>query len=176
VALLRGINVSGQKKIKMNELKTHLQNMGFENVQTYIQSGNIIFRFIKMKIPELENLISEKIKLVWGFEVPVLIRTPDELLSIIQDNPFRDPGETERVYITLLSVEPQKNYIETIQNLNYIPERFKINKRTIYFHSPLNYGNAKMNTNFFENKLKVSATTRNWKTINKLFSLSHGQG
>lgn len=173
IALLRGINVSGQKMIKMSDLKIHLQESGFTSIQTYIQSGNIIFRSDETDTNIIESLIKEKILQKYGFEVPTLVKTPEELIKVINDNPFRNK-DLESVYVTFLSQEPSEINIFQIKTFNYSPEELVISAKNIYLHCPDGYGKAKMNNNFIENKLKVPATTRNWKTVNKLLEIAEG--
>jgi uncharacterized protein (DUF1697 family) len=173
IAILRGINVSGQKKIKMADLKSHLSELNFKNIQTYIQSGNIIFEYESDDIIFLEDAIKSKINEKYGFEVPTIVITQNEIEYVLANNPFineqgKDP---ERIYVTFLSDFPSITNIEKLENFNYSPEEYILDGKIIYFFSPHGYGKAKMNNNFFENKLKVEATTRNWKTVNKLFEM-----
>jgi len=175
IAILRGINVSGQKKIKMADLKVHLEELNFRNLVTYIQSGNIIFNCDKTSIKNLESEIEKKISEKYGFQVPTLVKTPDEIHYVLNNNPFlsdqnKDPN---RIYVTFLSEPPASIYIEKLADIDYSPEEFILDGKNIYFFSPHGYGRAKMNNNFFENKLKVHATTRNWKTVNKLVEIAY---
>ncbi len=174
IAMLRGINVSGQKKIIMAELIAHLEELNFENIQTYIQSGNVIFEKDNTTAEELEIAIADKIMEKYGFEVPVLIKTPEELEYVLANNPFinKQNKDPKRIYVTFLSEDPPEENIPRLSEVDYNPEEFILDGTTIYFYSPDNYGNAKMNNNFFEKKLKVSATTRNWNTVNKLVEMA----
>ncbi|HKK12766.1 MAG TPA: DUF1697 domain-containing protein [Flavobacteriaceae bacterium] len=170
IALLRGINVSGQKKIPMVELRKLLTDSGFDNVKTYIQSGNVIFRSSQEKRAVLENTIQKAIKLHFGFEVPVLVRTETEIQNILEACPFPEEKKTNG-YFTLLHSAPDKSLVEETRLISYPDEEFHITNRCVYFFSSTGYGKAKCNNNFFERKLKVSATTRNYKTMVKLLSL-----
>lgn len=174
IAILRGINVSGQKKIKMADLKIYLEELSFQNVQTYIQSGNIIFKYKSTNAVSLERMIEKKILEKYGFNVPTLVKTPDEIEYVIKNNPFlKDKKKaTDRMYVTFLSEMPEKDNVKNLKDFNYNPEEYILDGKNIFFYSPNGYGNAKMNNNFFEKKLKVDATTRNWKTVNKLFELA----
>ena len=174
IAMLRGINVSGQKKIKMADLVSHLNELNFEQVSTYIQSGNIVFKYQSTEKGRLEGMISAKILEKYKFEVPTIVRTPDEFMSVIDKNPFLKQSDkpTDRQYITFLGSQPDEVNIEKLATYDYAPEEFILDGLDIYFYSPKGYGKAKMNNNFFENKLKVAATTRNWKTVNKLLEMA----
>lgn len=171
VALLRGINVSGHKKVPMAELRDILFKVGFENVQTYIQSGNVIFRSTEEDIQKLTQIIQKEIKNYFDFEVPVLIKTNDELLNIFNDCPFSQE-KRESSYFTLLYWTPDQLLVDNLGELKYPNEEIIILNSCIYFYSSIGYGNTKYNNNFFERKLKVTATARNYKTMLKLLSLS----
>lgn len=173
IALLRGINVSGQKKIKMAELRTSMEELGFGQVRTYIQSGNILLQSEKAA-DEVEELIGGKIKAEYGFEVPVMVKSPGELKAAIEGNPFvKDPEkDVKRFYLTFLAETPAEDRIEQLKSYDFSPEEFLIDGKVVHFYSPNDYGRAKMNNNFFEQKLKVRATTRNWRTTLKLIEMS----
>lgn len=171
IALLRGINVGGQKKIKMADLKIYLNELNFQEIQTYIQSGNILFKSTETSLQKLETSIREKIKEKYAFKVPVLIKTPLEIQHILQHIPFKDI-DYSKLYFTFLNEKPQHVLVKKLKEIDYSPEEYVINNTTIYFYSPNGYGNAKMNTTFFEKKLKVQATTRNWKTTCKLLEMA----
>lgn len=171
VSILRGINVSGYKKIPMAELKLLYEDLNFRHVTTYIQSGNVIFEDNGKR--NLVKLIEQKLLEKYGFEVPVLIRTADELVNIINNNPFTKDGNTDvsKLHVTFLEKEPQQPDIDKINKLQYEPDSFIILGREAYLYCPGGYGNTKLTNTFFENKLKVTATTRNWKTVNELLKI-----
>lgn len=174
IALLRGINVSGQKLIKMADLRSHLAELKFNNIQTYIQSGNIILRSEGKSAQEIETLIHEKIKEKYGFEVPTLVKTPQDFIDVLERNPFKEEEKTDpkRIYITFLSNSPEPSGTDDLNKVDYSPEQYVINGNIVFFFSPNGYGNAKMNNNLFEKQLKVNATTRNWKTVNVLLEMA----
>ena len=174
IALLRGINVSGQKKIKMADLKVSLEALNFKDVVTYIQSGNIVFKSEINAIPELERQIHDKILKDFGFEVPVLIKTPEELNYAIHNNPFeRDDKYDPKLFaVVFLKDKPKAENIAKLKTYDYSPEAYVLKDKIIYFYAANGAGRAKMTNNFFENKLKVQATSRNWRTTHKLVELS----
>ncbi|WP_303318260.1 DUF1697 domain-containing protein [Flavivirga abyssicola] len=171
IALLRGINVSGQKKIPMAELRDLLTNSGLEHVQTYIQSGNVIFKSTEQDIQKLELKIHETIKMHFGFEVPILIKTPEGLQKVFDDCPFPEEKKTNS-YFTLLYTIPDKDLVKEAAKLSYPNEEFVIMNSCIYFYCSTGYGKAKYSNNFFERKLKTTSTARNYKTMLKLLELS----
>jgi uncharacterized protein (DUF1697 family) len=175
IALLRGINVSGQKLIKMTDLKELFEAQGFQDVQTYIQSGNVIFKSGEKNIAKLESKILSAIKKKFGFDVVVIVITPRLIEYGLKNNPFiKRKADIERLYVTFLSDKPSEQSINKLDAVNFSPEEYFIYQKIIYLYIPHGYGKAKLNNNLFEKKLKVYATTRNWKTIDALFALTKG--
>jgi uncharacterized protein (DUF1697 family) len=170
LAILRGINVSGQKKVQMDELKESFSAVGFYNVRTYIQSGNVLFEYDKVDSQQIIKQIEQKIREKFGFEVPVLIRTAGELRKVIENSPFDSMLgiDAEKLHVTFLSAEPKQTDIDRTKELQFEPDRFIISGEEVYVYCPGGYGRTKLNNNFFEKKLKVNATTRNWKTVTEL--------
>ena len=172
IALLRGINVGGQKKIKMAELRLLLNTNGFENVQTYIQSGNVIFDSTE-SAKFLEEQIHTIIYIEYDFEVPVIIKTPKELLSAVKNNPFlKNTEETKKLYFTFLNKLPLPENSLKLHSLNFSPDEYVLEDKVLYSYYANGAGRSKMTNNIFESKLNVTATSRNWNTVNKLISLS----
>jgi len=175
ISMLRGINVSGQKKIRMADLETLFSRLGFKNVLTYIQSGNVIFRTEnEMPVSEIASLIENEIRVEFGFEVPVILRTTAEIKATIDAIPFqKEPGsKMEKLYVTFLDDIPQQDRVEKINHFDFLPDKFFFFGKEIYLNCAAGYGTTKLSNTFFENKLKVRATTRNWNTVNKLFELA----
>ncbi len=173
IAMLRGINVSGQKKIKMADLKSLFEESGFSNVRTYIQSGNVIFEYRSASTDKLAEIISKQIQNAFGFEVPVIVLTASELTNAAAGSPFISNSSNipERIYFTFLEDEPAKEKVSNLEGIDFGTEEFQKKNKVIYLYIPDGYGRAKLNNNFIENKLKVRATTRNWKTVNKLLEM-----
>jgi uncharacterized protein (DUF1697 family) len=175
VSLLRGINVSGQKSIKMADLKALYDSLGFQNVLTYIQSGNVIFDSAIQHKDELKTMIEAAIQEAYGFQVPVQIRTRQEIGEVIDNCPFGEidlEKDGRRVLVTFLASKPANKRVAEIQEIVEAPDQFVWDKNQIYLYVPGGYGRSKLSNNFIEGKLKVEATTRNWKTIFKLYELS----
>jgi uncharacterized protein (DUF1697 family) len=171
ISMLRGINVGGNKKISMAELKKVYEDLGLKYVQTFIQSGNVLFKFQGLDIDKLRDNIEKGISFKFGFDVKVLIRTTEELQNTIKKMPFKKE-DTERVYITFLSDKPAAVPEEEINKYKNDSEKYFISGKEIYILCPTGYGKTKLSNNFFEKKLKVSATTRNWNSVNKLFAIA----
>lgn len=172
IAILRGINVSGQKIIKMAELREQLSALGFSNLTTYIQSGNVIFKSIKKPNLELENSIQQKIKEAFGFDVPVIVRSIEDWQKVVDAFPFKKGLEPIRLLITFLKSEPENIPYEEIDKLKAKDDEIEIGQKEIYLYVPNGYGKTKLNNTTLERKLNVTATTRNWKTISTLLNMA----
>ena len=176
ISILRGINVSGQKKVPMKELLALYESLGFSDVSTYIQSGNVVFKSAEEKSERLVRQIEAKIKAHFGFEVPVIIRTAEELKRIQVSNPFlKQAGiEEDKLHVTFLDQLPQQPGVDKLMTYDFTPDRFILQGLEVYVYCPNGYGRTKIHNNFFENKLKTGATTRNWKTVNTLVEMASG--
>jgi len=172
-AFLRGINVSGQKMIKMEDLIKALNELHFGNIRTYIQSGNIIFQHDKTDLLLLAEKIAGKISERFGFAVPVVIRTLAELHDLSKNNPFLLMGNKDisKLHVTLLAEEPDPEKIKRIEKDPFLPDEFFFSGKEVYLYCPNGYGRTKLTNSFFETRLKTNATTRNWKTIQTLLQL-----
>ncbi|MBR9847092.1 MAG: DUF1697 domain-containing protein [Algicola sp.] len=171
IALLRGINVGGHKKVPMAELRELLTKSGFENVRTYIQSGNIILQSSLSDKIAIESKIQKAINTHFGFEVPVIAKTRKELKFIFDTCPFSDEKK-ENSYFIMLSDSPKSDVLNEVSDITFKNEEFVIIKDCLYFYSSAGYGKSKFNMNSFEKKLDVKATARNYKTMVKLIAMS----
>ena len=174
ISVLRGINVSGHKKIKMDALRNIYSDLNFKNIQTYLQSGNVIFQGKRTKHEESEKIIARKILNEFGFDVPVIVMDLNELLTVLKNNPFVNERNEDltTLHVTFLSQKPEQANIDKIKNGQYAPDEFIVSGMTVYLFCPNGYGNTKLTSTFFENKLKSVATTRNWKTIQEIFNIA----
>ena len=176
--MLRGINVGGKNLIKMEALKLMYTNLGFINVQTYIQSGNVIFQTNSTDATILATTISKKITDTFGLQVPLIIKDAIEFQEIVENNLFlsRKNINTPTLHITFLSSSPlPHNLIKITQSRTPIStnnDEFVMNADVIYLHCPNGYGNSKLTNSFWENKLKVTATTRNVNTCMQLLNMA----
>lgn len=172
IALLRGINVGGNTMIKMTELKAAFEKLGFENVVTYINSGNIGFDTKKTAEEKLVAKIEKAILSNFDKTVPVMVREQDAIDGILSGNPYVGQFESHKeMHVLFLKEEmpPEK----TAQLLEAAPadERFAVIGREIYCHLPMGVIDSILGKSFIEKKLKVSVTGRNWRTVQKLAEL-----
>ncbi|MCP5382311.1 MAG: DUF1697 domain-containing protein [Kordiimonadaceae bacterium] len=159
----------------MSDLKALYENIGAENVTTYIQSGNIIFNHTLKDPDQIKNLIEQAIETQYSFFVHVDVRKVDEFCTILKDMPFKnfDPDlEGSKILITFLENNPEATLKEKLLDYVNEPEKLIFGNRVIYLHCPNGYGKTKLSNVFIENKLKTKATTRNLKSVIKLIELS----
>jgi uncharacterized protein (DUF1697 family) len=173
ISILRGINVSGHNIIKMDQLKKLISSLCYENVHTYIQSGNIIYQTKKTDSLKLSEIIKNAIQKEFGFDVPVITLTAEYLEKVIDNNPFQKDNSKDAAFfhITFLAAIPDIEKIDILKSIDTKNDCFEIIEQTMYLYCPNGYGNTKLTNTFVENKLKVGATTRNWKTTNELLKL-----
>ncbi len=171
ISLLRGINVAGKNRVKMPELCLALKAAGFQNIKTYVQSGNIVLRYQNIAATEVSSTIKDIINENFGFEIPVLTFTPEYIKDIVDNCPFHNE-QLNQTYVVFLSSGPgipDRNIIDKYALQN---EQYHYYNSCIYLYCPEGYGRTKLNNNFFEKRLKLDATTRNWRTVTKLIELS----
>ena len=167
IVLLRGINVSGKNKLPMADLRNLLNELGFQNVKTYIQSGNIILTSDESKTTICKK-IKDGIATKFGYDVPVITRTISEWKKAIKNYPF--PTENEKIVgFSFLNKVPEATTID-IKNIG--EDKYKIDNDVVYLNCPSGFGKTKLTNNSIEKKLNVIATTRNLRTTLKLLELA----
>lgn len=179
ISLLRGINVSGQKSIKMDALRQLYTDLGLEDVSSYIQSGNIIFSPGKIPIKGLETVLQQAIKKRFGFDVPVLIRSHQQLDKIILAMPFDQvdiDSQGNLLLVCFLSSSMDKAKFSLLKEHVTAGEELHASNTEIYLYCPQGHGKSKLTNTLIEKKLGTCASTRNLKTLNKLYELMSQDG
>lgn len=166
VILLRGVTPTGKNRVPMAELRVSLAETGLEDVRTYIQSGNVIAKSA-LGEPALRNLVHDAIAEKIGADITVITRTPEELRRIMAQNPFPDTASS-RVYFSLLASPPAAPLCEEFLRSDFSPDDVKLVGETIYTLYATKLSDSRFTNNFFERKLKVAATTRNYNTLSRL--------
>lgn len=169
VALLRGINVGGNNMIKMEKLREIVSGLGFENVKTYVNSGNVIFDTKKTDDRKLAAKIHDAIQKELGLDISVMARSIDEICEIIVNNPYKGQFENDRyLHVFFLDDEllPEKRklLLEQTSDVEFI----SVTGRTIYYMLRISIVDSVLGKGFIDRKLKVAATARNWRTVNKI--------
>jgi len=173
ITMLRGVNVTGHNTIKMEVLRGLCQGLGFRNVETYVQSGNIVFQALLENPEAISKRIGETVLRSFGFDTPVIVRTSKEMRNVIGNNPFlKEKGiDSSKLHVTFLSETAQKGSEKKLETLATNPDRFYPASHEIYLYCPGGYGRTRLSNNAIEKALSVEATTRNWKTTNTLFEM-----
>lgn len=173
ISMLRGINVGGHKRVKMDDLRKSFVALGFERVQTYIQSGNVVFKAAKVATSALSQRIEKQILADSGFPASVISRTADEMGKAISNNPFLEAREidSQRLHITFLSEAPAPAALKKLVDLTVAPDQCRCSDREIYFYLPNGVSQSVLMKSPVDRILSVVTTTRNWKTVNQLFRM-----
>ncbi len=173
LALLRGINVSGHRMIKMEALKTVLENIGFKNVRTYIQSGNVFIDSDEENAAKVGFIIKQEIQKSFGHDVPVIIISKTDLEKCFTNSPFlkENDADTKKLYVAFTSKVLNQTAINDLKISNFKPDEASIDNNLIFLKYETGAGNTKLTQTYIEKKLSVVATIRNWNTINKLLKM-----
>jgi uncharacterized protein (DUF1697 family) len=171
--LLRGINVSGHNMIKMETLKTTLENIGFQNVQTYIQSGNVFVDTDQENAASVGFQIKQEIFKVLGHEVPVVVIGKQDLEACFANNPYLKEKELDlkKLYVAFVSIGLRSDSINDLKISQFKPDEASIDATRIYIKYAVGAGKTRFDQKYIEKKLNVTATIRNWNTITNLLKI-----
>lgn len=170
VAFLRGINVGGHKKVQMRALQQLFVGLGYDNVSTYLQTGNVIFTSaaVPPSLAEIEARIAQDL----GVAINVVLRTSEDLAGVIAHSPFAGwDADPVTLHVTFLATVPEPDRVARLEVPAHESVRFWSRGREVYLHCPDGYGRTKLNNSYIEKRLGVVATTRNWRVINHLCTL-----
>lgn len=173
LALLRGINVSGHNMIKMDILKTILESTGFQNVQTYIQSGNVFVDSEEENAAAIGFKIKQEIFKNLGLDVPVVVIGKSDLEACFKNNLFfKEPNlDIKKLYVAFISSTLRSNNINDLKMSQVKPDEASIDASRIYIKYAVGAGKTKFDQKYIEKKLNVTATIRNWNTVTQLLQL-----
>jgi uncharacterized protein (DUF1697 family) len=172
VAMLRGVNVGGNT-LKMDWLRQACEDLGLQNVRTYVQSGNIVFSSRGSAL-RLATTLKETIDAQTRLPVTVVLRSAAELAKVVADNPFlKQKGiDVTKLHVTFLGKAPVKPPLDKLDALAGTRDHYRLNGSELYLHCPINYGETKLSNGAIEKALGVGATTRNWKTVTTLLAMA----
>ena len=178
IAMIRGINVGGHKRVKMDQLRAGCENLGFEDVKTYIQSGNIVFRAAKMSDVALAKKLADCITRDFGFSADVFTRTNQEMNRVIENNPLlREKGvDGSKLHVVFLAEKPAPASLKKLQELTLAPDRVRSLDREIYFYFPNGVSGSSLWKHPLDKVLRITGTMRNWNTVNKLYEMARELG
>lgn len=173
LALLRGINVSGHNMIKMEALKTALEAVGFTNVVTYIQSGNVFVETEEESSFGVGFKIKQEIFKTFGHEVPVIVIGKNDLELCFKNNPFlkQKDVDTKKLYVAFISKELSSSAINELKISQFKPDEAVIDGNRIFIKYDIGAGKTRLDQKYIEKKLNVTATIRNWNTVTKLLEM-----
>jgi uncharacterized protein (DUF1697 family) len=172
IALLRGVNVGSRSAISMRELRSLLSSIGLEDVRTYIQSGNVVFRATG-GTDELAGRIEREISGAFDVSPAVILRTPVELEAVGSRNPYLPSGaDVSKLHVVFLDQSPAASRVTELDPTRSRPDEFTLDGRELFLHLPNGAGRSKLSLDYFERVLDVRGTQRNWNTVLKLIELS----
>jgi uncharacterized protein (DUF1697 family) len=172
VALLRGINLGG-RQVPMKILAEIFVDARCSDVQTYIQSGNVVYRTTDANALRISSRVAEALSARFGFEVPVVTRSAAELRDVATNNPFLRSGADEAtLHVAFLAEMPKKERVAALDPNRSPPDRFEVRAREIYLHCPKGFGGTKLTNQYFDSKLGTTSTVRNWRTVQKLLEMT----
>ncbi len=174
ISMLRGVNVGGHNKIKMDALRALYESLKLRDAQTYVQSGNAIFRTDERDIPRLTKRIEDGIDRKFGFRPDVILRTAAEMREVIARNPFekRRGIEPSKLLVLFLASDPGAEAREKVLQIKCDPEELRIEGRELYIYFPNGVGRSKLSTAKLEKTLKTPGTGRNWNSVTKMLEMA----
>lgn len=173
LALLRGINVSGHNMIKMEVLKTTLEKIGFQNVQTYIQSGNVFIDSDEESAAKVGFIIKQEIFKAFGHDVPTIVLGIEDLKKCFLNNPFLKEKELDlkKIYVAFVSKELRPENINDLKISQFKPDEAQIDGTRIFIKYAVGAGKTRLDQKYIEKKLSLTATIRNWNTVTQLLKM-----
>jgi uncharacterized protein (DUF1697 family) len=173
LALLRGINVSGHNMMKMEALKTMMENIGFTNVRTYLQSGNVFVDTEEESASKIGFMIKQEIFKVFGHEVPVIVITKEDLKLCFKNNPYlkEKDVDTKKLYVAFVSLALKSENINDLKISQFKPDEASIDGNRIFIKYAVGGGKTRFDQKYIEKKLSVTATIRNWNTVTNLLNM-----
>ncbi len=160
--------------MKMEALRALYESLGFRNVQSYVNSGNVVFTTRSVALPRLEQKIEESIEQKFGFRPPVIVRTPDDLRDVIARNPFsgRSDIEPSKLLVMFLRSDPGPEVRDRVMQIDAAPEELRMDGRELYIYYPNGMARPKLSASAVDRALKVPGTGRNWNTVLKLLEIA----
>lgn len=172
-ALLRAINVGGNNILPMKALAKIFADAGCRDVQTYIQSGNVVFTAPSKILKKLPETIADAIRSEFGFRPPVIVRSHHELAALIKTNPFLKSNEADRtLHVAFLSTVATNEAIAKLDPQRCAPDRFHVIGKDMYLHMCSGLGRTKLTNAWIDSKLETISTVRNWNTVLKLHEMT----
>jgi uncharacterized protein (DUF1697 family) len=169
VALLRGINVGGKHRLPMEDLAGILGDLGATDIETYIQSGNVVFAASRKVATGLAEATTARIAERFGFDAPVVVVSADDFATVVRNNPFvADGADPATLHVAFLADTPPASAVATLDAARSAPDAFVVRGAAIYLHLPNGVARTKLTNDWFDRKLVTRSTIRNWRTVLEL--------
>jgi uncharacterized protein (DUF1697 family) len=173
--LLRAVNVGGNNKVPMPRLRELAEGLGYTDVATYVQSGNLVVSASVKKAAEIEQAVAEVIRTDLGVDIAVMVRSRKDLAAVIAGNPFGDfADDPRRLLVNFLTSQPAAAKLEVLDREEFAPERYEFGDRCMYQWFPDGVGRSKLATAPWDRRLGVRGTGRNWRTVTTLLDMLDG--
>lgn len=174
ISMLRAVNVGGHNKIKMDNLRILYESLGFRDPQTYVQSGNVVFKTSERDLAKISTRIENAIEKTFQFRQAVIVRDVSELRAVVANNPFagRDGIDPRKLLVTFLPLDPGQDARDRVLMIKTEPEELRIGARELYIYFPNGMGRPKLSFAAIDRALKTSGTGRNWNTVMKLLEMA----
>lgn len=174
ISMLRGVNLGPHKRVKMDALRKLYESLGLKDPQTYVQSGNVLFKTREQNLGRVAKRIEEAIERTFGFQADVVVRTTSELKDALAKNPFaaRTGIDPARLLVTFLASDPGEEARAKIRQIKAEPEELWIEGRELYIYFPNGLARPKLSIPLIERTLKTSATGRNWNSVRKMLGMA----
>ena len=164
-ALLRGVNVGGKNKLPMADLRDIFAQAGCEAVQTYIQSGNVVFEAEPNLAERVPEIVSLAIREQFGFETAVVVRSGEELGQVAASNPFDTSGDPRFLQVAFLEDTPSAEAVSRLDPERSPPDAFIVRGRNVYLHYPNGVAGSRLTNEYLAAQLQTGSTMRNWRTV-----------
>jgi uncharacterized protein (DUF1697 family) len=176
ISMLRGVNVGGHNKIRMDQLRAVYESLGFRDSQTFIQSGNVVCRVDKRDLATAGARIEKGIERSFGFRPSVIVRTAPELREVIVRNPFarRSGIDASRLLVAFLASSPAADALDKVLKIKCAPQELRVSGRELFIYFPNGMARPTLSMATVERTLQISSTGRNWNTVRKLLELAEG--
>jgi uncharacterized protein (DUF1697 family) len=173
ISMLRGINLGKHRRVKMDDLRAIYESLQLRDVQTYLQSGNVVFRTKDRDPALLTKRLENAIARAFGFHSDVIARTVSEMKTVVAGNPFAERRgiDPSKLLVTFLATDPGDSARERVRSIKTDPEELHIDGRELYVYFPNGVGRSKLPSSAIEKALKTPATARNWNTVAKLLEI-----
>jgi uncharacterized protein (DUF1697 family) len=174
ICMLRGVNVGGHNLIKMEALRALCESIKLRDAQTYVQSGNVVFRSDERDLVKLATRLEKALEKTFGFRPAVILRSTSGLRDVVARNPFatRQDVEPNKLLVTFLPADPGEAARELVRQMRIEPEELRISGQELYIHFPNGMGRSKLPFAAIDRALKMSGTARNWNSVTKLLAMA----